>query len=74
MAPWERRELEGLEESVAKQEQALAALDEQLADPELYKEGAEQARLLQAERGELAATLEKDMARWEELAERESES
>jgi len=70
LAPWEQRELQDLEQSVAAQEAAVAKLDARLADPELYKGGPEAARKLEAERKPLAAKLATDMARWEELAER----
>jgi ATP-binding cassette subfamily F protein uup len=71
LAPWERRELEGLVASVASQEDEVDAMDTALADPATYSDGPDRGRNLQQKRASLGAKLETDMARWEELAERD---
>jgi len=67
----ERRELEALLERIADEESALADLDARLADPETYQSEPAVIRRLNQERQELHARLERDLARWEELAARE---
>lgn len=63
----ERLELEGLEPAVEEADGAVAALEEQLADPLIWRDGAEKGREIQEKLGaaqERAATL---LCRWEEL-------
>jgi len=72
LSNWERRELEELTEEIARLEAALGTLDERLADPTLYRGEGEAVRRLQEERGATHASLERSLARWEELAERDT--
>lgn len=72
LAPWEKRELDELEGTVAELEEALAKLDEELADPAVYADGGARGRELQEQRATAAEALETALARWEELAERDS--
>ena len=71
LAPWERRELDELTERVTELETELAALDERLADPQLYAQGQSEARAVQEERERVQGQLVEATARWEELAERD---
>ena len=70
LSNWEEKELEELTESISELEGQLGALDERLADPELYKGDGSAARELQAERTATQEHLETSLARWETLASR----
>jgi ATP-binding cassette subfamily F protein uup len=68
---WERRELSELTDRIAELEATVAALDERLVDPGLYRDGPDEANRLQRERTAASDALESALARWEELAERD---
>jgi ABC transport system ATP-binding/permease protein len=65
----EQRELEGLETSIQEAEQQRDALSARLADPSLYQDAAETARVNAAFR-EAEAEVESLYSRWAELEER----
>jgi ABC transport system ATP-binding/permease protein len=65
----EQRELEGLEARILEAEAERDALSERLADPALYQDPAEAARVTAAFR-EAEAAVEALYGRWAELAER----
>jgi len=71
LSSWEKRELDELTAKVSKLEEALAAIDAELADPTVYAGGGAQGRALQERRASSAAELDAALARWEELAERD---
>ncbi|MCB9660380.1 MAG: ABC-F family ATP-binding cassette domain-containing protein [Sandaracinaceae bacterium] len=66
----ERRELDGMLEAVDAAEQALAALDAQLADPSLYAERPNEVRTITEKQQAASAKVEQLMARWDELEQR----
>ena len=66
----ESKELESLPDRIARAEGALAALNETLADPTTYEEGADHVAALGAEHQQLEGELESMMERWVELEER----
>ncbi len=63
-----KKRLEVLETSIEETEQALAELEQVLADPTSYQE-AEASRNLSRKHSELIATLNHDMEEWETLSE-----
>ncbi len=68
----ERRELESLLERIAELEEELAEVDARLGDPVSYRGPAPAARELQERRHQIQEELEDRLARWEELAARET--
>ncbi|MEO1698197.1 MAG: ABC-F family ATP-binding cassette domain-containing protein [Planctomycetota bacterium] len=70
LTPWEEKELAELEGAIAADEERLAALDAQLASPDLWGPGADPAepRRLQTEREAAQAELDRRYERWTELA------
>lgn len=70
----EKQELARLWERIEEQEARLESLDARLADPATYRDDGDEVPALQKERGEIESSLEQDMERWEELAERDSDS
>ena len=66
----EKRELDGMLEAIDTAEQALAALDAQLADPTLYAERAGEVRGITEKQQAASANVEAMMARWDELERR----
>ena len=67
ISPWEQQELEQVEARIGELETQIGALDERLADPELYNEPRARAEELQASRAELDGELATLYGRWEEL-------
>ncbi|MCR5537046.1 MAG: ATP-binding cassette domain-containing protein [Succinivibrio sp.] len=65
----ENYELTHLPEEIEQLETKLSSLDEQLGDPQLYKEQGDKVRELLSCKAELEQTLEARYARWEELEE-----
>jgi ATP-binding cassette subfamily F protein uup len=65
--PWQQKELDGLPDRITLAEAEVAALDARLADPALYAGPKEEIQRVRAKRAELAASVEKIYARWEEL-------
>jgi len=63
----EVRELEALPDRIAALEAEQAALNARLADPALYRQAAEEARLLKERLATLDAEIAQAMARWETL-------
>jgi ATP-binding cassette subfamily F protein uup len=74
LSRWELDELDQLPDRIEAGEQALAALDAQLADPALYSGPQEQAQQLQLDRKRVATELETLTDRWEELETRHGEA
>ncbi len=70
LTSWEERELADIPEKIAAIEKAQAELASQLADPELYKDAAEEIPRLNARNEELEADLQALFERWEELEEK----
>ncbi|MGE3164936.1 MAG: ATP-binding cassette domain-containing protein [Planctomycetota bacterium] len=68
----EQRELEGLPARIESLEVEQRQLNEQLADPALYRDGRDQAGPLRRQLEELSNTLRTAYARWEALEERNS--
>lgn len=67
LAPWEEKELNELPEKIAAIETEQGQLAEQLADPELYKEGTAKADSINATLATLNQELEALFERWELL-------
>ncbi len=67
ITPWQRKELDQIEQRVAALEQELAALDARLGDPALYAGSNAEVGPLRARRAQLATELARLMERWEEL-------
>jgi len=63
----DQRELEALPARIEQLEQEVAALQQQLADPSLYKSGPEQAAVLQQRLAAAETALEAAFDRWGEL-------
>lgn len=70
----ERLELEALPEKIDEAEKAVAALQEELADPELYKTRGDEVAGLQAQLAEQEGALMGLMERWEQLEEKQGAS
>ncbi len=62
-----KRELESLFEEVERTEAKIARLEEQLADPDTYREGGEGTADLVRELNDTRSELDRLMARWETL-------
>ena len=63
----EERELEGMEEAIGKIEARIAKIETNFADPEFYKDHADELPALEKELTELKKENEQLYARWEEL-------
>ena len=63
----EQKELDGIPTQIELLETEQAAINQQLADGELYKSQAEQVKTMQSRLLEIERLLEKQLARWEEL-------
>ncbi len=63
----EQRELETLPTAIAALEAEQVRIHEQMADPEIYKDGGAKVSGLNQRLAELAIGLEQALARWEEL-------
>ncbi len=63
----DQRELDALPKRIEELETAVAAAEQALADPELYKEGGERMTALNRELSERQSDLERAYARWEML-------
>ncbi len=72
LSPPDERELAALPERIEALEAALAAAREQLADPAVYRDGAERVKALNAGLEAREAELAAAYARWEELEARAS--
>jgi len=70
LTSWEERELADIPEKIAAIEKAQAELASQLADPELYKDAAEEIPRLNARNEALEADLQTLFERWEQLEEK----
>ncbi len=68
----ETKELEELPNLIESLESRHAALTSQLADPELYKSGADRARELQESCHAVERELEEAMSRWETLEQKQA--
>ncbi|MBD3671761.1 MAG: ATP-binding cassette domain-containing protein [Gammaproteobacteria bacterium] len=62
-----QRELDALPRRIEELEQTLAALQQELSDPELYRENPDRVSGLNAEMEAAEAELEQAFSRWEEL-------
>jgi len=71
---WELTELESLPDKIETAEADLVALDEQLADPKLYRGPKAEAQRLQTAREKLATEVATLSDRWEDLETRHSET
>lgn len=69
----ERRELEELPARIETLEATLDGVHRRLADPEIYRSGAQELADLQRQQTELEASIGKAMTRWEELLAREGQ-
>lgn len=67
LSSWEARELELLPDRIEALEQAIAGLQQRIADPSLYRAGPDAARQLQAELSDREAELQGLLERWEAL-------
>ncbi len=67
----ERRELEELLPRIDEHERAIAEVDAAMADPDTYQGDPARIRELRSRREQAETSLERDLARWEELAARE---
>ncbi|NOT29968.1 MAG: ATP-binding cassette domain-containing protein, partial [Planctomycetes bacterium] len=67
ITPWQRRELDEIEQRIAALELELAALDGRLGDSALYSGPKPALLALRAQRKEHATELARLLARWEEL-------
>ncbi|PIE24079.1 MAG: hypothetical protein CSA62_04540 [Planctomycetota bacterium] len=65
----EQQELEALPAQIEEFETRIAKIDEELANPELYRKGGGEAEELGRERKRLEEQLQSQYARWEELEE-----
>lgn len=74
LAPWEEKELAQLPEDIAAIEAEQAELAEQLAAPDLYKDGNSQADAINAQLGALNDKLEALFERWELLEAKQKNS
>lgn len=72
LAPWEEKELQALPGKIAHLEQQQAQLAEQLSDPELYHEGANEAQEIQEQLKEVESQMEQLFERWEALEEKKT--
>ncbi len=63
----EKRELEGLPESIEQLESEIAAIHEKMADPEFYQQGGEAIANVQEQLNQLNQQLEQAYQRWESL-------
>lgn len=72
LAPWEEKELQELPGQIALLEQQQAQLAEQLSDPELYHEGANEAQEIQEQLKEVESQMEQLFERWETLEEKKT--
>ncbi len=63
----EKRELEGIEGAIGEAEARVAALEETLSDPEIFKDRGEQVPELVAELEGARAEVDRLYGRWEEL-------
>jgi len=63
----EKRELESLPTTIEQLESNLAALHEQMADPDFYKQGGDEIAEAQARHKALESEIEQAYGRWEEL-------
>lgn len=67
----EQRELEELPELITRLEQEQAAIAARLADPELYRQGPDEAQRLNARFAEIDAILLDSLERWEAIEARQ---
>ncbi|MCX5591589.1 ATP-binding cassette domain-containing protein [Alcaligenes endophyticus] len=74
LAPWEEVELAQLPEKIATIEAQQGQLAEQLADPDLYKEGSAHADAINAQLAQLNQQLEELFERWELLEAKQKNS
>lgn len=72
LAPWEAEELKGLPDQIAALEAEQAKLAAALSDPDLYRDGPDEATRIQAELSRLDARLEALFERWALLEEKSS--
>ena len=70
LAPWEQKEYDALLDSIATEEQALAALDQRLADPALWSGPRAEAERVRSGREAQAGRVAGLYARWEQLEEK----
>lgn len=68
----ETLELQGLPDRIEAAEQAVAAAEARLADPEVYQGGAPQLMALTEQLAQAKAEVDRLMLRWEELESRQS--
>ncbi len=73
LTSWEARELAELPTQIEKLENEQTELGEQLADPDLYREGPDRANEIQARIDELENELLEKMERWEALEARNTD-
>jgi ATP-binding cassette subfamily F protein uup len=69
----DQRDLEQLPARIEQMEAEQTALQQQLADPALYREGGTEVTAVQGRLAELEVALEADYARWEELESRQQQ-
>ncbi|MFJ5444960.1 ATP-binding cassette domain-containing protein [Methylobacillus methanolivorans] len=66
----ETRELESLPGKIEALETEQSTINQALANPDIYRENADQARTLQQRLSEIGSEIEQAMVRWEELENR----
>jgi len=70
----EERELESIEQTITRAEEAATAIETTLSDPKFYKENADRAAQLHGELEKQQQEIQRLYARWEELEEIRRES
>ncbi|MFC3340207.1 ATP-binding cassette domain-containing protein [Paracandidimonas soli] len=73
ISPWEQKELDAIPDQIAALEEEQARLAESLTDPDLYRDGPDEAAALNAKIQETEARLEALFERWQVLEAKKNE-